>query len=128
MDDPVKDGVQDGVQDGMQDGMRDGGSFLKSVSAGVFCVPWCAACRIPVWPPAPRCGRCSGPAGLRDGEPEGLVLEASGAGGTRFGLVDLGDGVRLLAELGGGAAVGSRVRITSCGVRDGRPYYVASGA
>ena len=110
------------------DGGMDGGAFLKSVSEGVFRVPWCAACSIPVWPPAPRCGRGTGPAGLRDGEPEGLVLEASGAAGTRFGLVDLGEGVRILAELGGRAAVGSRVRVTSCGVRDGRPYYVASDA
>lgn len=99
-------------------------SFESELAAGRFRIPECAGCRRAVWPPAGSCPACLGGVGLRAGDPGGTVVECSARDGRRFGLVDFGGGVRLIAGLGG-AREGDAVRITACGIRGGRWFFEA---
>jgi uncharacterized OB-fold protein len=102
--------------------------FLDLLKAGKFCVPVCTSCGFKAWPPSKDCPKCLSVTTLQEAGRIGSLVEFSQSyvrtREGKFGIIDMGGFLLVGGLRSERLAVGMKLKMYSCGLRDdGSPYY-----
>jgi len=105
--------------------------FIESLKCGRLVTSKCLECKNIIWPPSSVCPRCiSNNIEWVDIDASGKLIELSESFLTNepsvFGLVELDNGIRLMAKIVGKDAKlkkGDDVKMTKCGIENNEAYY-----
>ncbi len=105
--------------------------FIDSLNAGRLVTSRCASCRKTIWPPSDLCPSCLGEVEWVELGRRGRLVEFSESflvgKPSLFGLVELDEGVRLVAKIECSDAsklkAGMPVEMVRCGLVNKEPYF-----
>ncbi len=97
--------------------------FESELSNGIFCIPYCTACKKTVWPPAEFCSYCFGLVSLKNGDFKGRIVEFSRCGKEYFCMVEFEGVIRVMAKIQHAPRINQTVKISKCGMVDGGYFF-----